>query len=136
MVTQDRKEDPMPSASSLGKSMGRSNGSLCTNTTFFPTTYRPTCPHLILIKVRKWPCPIMGEGRRLSHLSEKSQASSEDVSSTPSGEVRSAHLMHEASLVFKGNKEDLEQLMDEQLKTVKDSLCERLPDALSRPLWV
>lgn len=44
--------------------------------------------------------------------------------------------MHEASLVFKGNKEDLEQLMDEHLKTVKGSLCERLPDALSRPLWV
>lgn len=68
----------------------------------------------------------MGEGRRLSHLSERSQTSSEQVSSTPSGEVRLPHLMHEASLVFKENKEDLEQLMDEQLKNVKDSRCERL----------
>jgi hypothetical protein len=39
--------------------------------------------------------------------------------------------MHEASLVIKGNKEDLEQLTDEQLRNVKGSLCAGLPDALS-----
>lgn len=117
----------MSSASSLGKAW-EDPMDHCDH--FLPYS-RPPCLYLILIKVRKWPYPIMREGRRLSHLSERSEAGSEHVSSTPSREVRLVHLMHEASLVIKGNKEDLKQLMDEQLKNVKDGFCERLPDALS-----